>query len=131
MIAGKALYTFERFVAESKKSVSRPGNRFGRAVQIDVGLHAKSRVSRVTRPLCESFENQVLGTGTSQGISYKGVRFLEQIKPLGIVREIAINPRSRPVRKLIPADLTEMQRQMHLVAIGEQLSPLCLVQRSQ
>src|SRR5271163_5190864 len=63
MISGKALHTLELFVTESKNGIAGQRNRFRGTIQIDVGLHAKSRNSRVTGPLCEAFENQVLCTG--------------------------------------------------------------------
>jgi hypothetical protein len=47
MICGEGFESPDRNTAESQKLVSGAKNRVGRAIQIDIGLHSKTRILHV------------------------------------------------------------------------------------
>jgi hypothetical protein len=59
----------------------------------------------------------------TQGVSYFGIRGFNHLKSPGVVGKIPVDPRAYPARKIVGANLSQRDRQVHLIAKDQKLLP--------
>src|SRR5579885_2925 len=104
-----------RFISYLTQHLSCGQNRFLRTENVQVRLHSETWMVDEIRSLRKTFEYDVFQTRSVETISHFYVSCLYPLESFRIVRNIAVDSVTDPIRQVIPTSSTQWDRQMQQV----------------